>query len=228
MKKTKTCNKCEQEKPIDEFYKDKTKNDGRCSWCKQCRRKYREKHREYYLAYNKQYRKKNPQKCIDSSKKWREEHIDRILEANRKYYQDHKEQVLERLREYYKEHKSYILKRSNKYDKSYSKTEKGKASKSRNQFKRRSRLRDCLNDFTAEQWKQIKKSQNYTCQHCGLQEPEIKLEVDHIIPVSKGGHHTASNIQGLCKSCNCKKGNRTDLIIQDMVFRFYSHLLNEK
>ena len=33
---TKTCTKCKQEKPIDAFYKDKTRKDNLCCWCGSC------------------------------------------------------------------------------------------------------------------------------------------------------------------------------------------------
>ena len=47
----------------------------------------------------------------------------------------------------------------------------------------------------------IKKRDNYTCCKCGnsvYKEPNLLLEVDHIIPVSKGGKTEASNLQTLC------------------------------
>ena len=38
-----------------------------------------------------------------------------------------------------------------------------------------------------------------------------KLELDHIIPVSKGGKHSFNNFQILCKYHNCSKGNRNSI-----------------
>lgn len=54
----------------------------------------------------------------------------------------------------------------------------------------------------------IKKRDNYTCCLCGnsvFDEPNLLLEVDHIIPISKGGKTEASNLQTLCWRCNRKK-----------------------
>lgn len=57
----------------------------------------------------------------------------------------------------------------------------------------------------------IKKRDNYTCCICGnsvYKEPNLLLEVDHIIPISKGGKTEASNLQTLCWRCNRKKSNK--------------------
>ena len=54
---------------------------------------------------------------------------------------------------------------------------------------------------------------NYTCQICGATVKDgAKLEIDHIIPYSKGGTNDESNLQVLCQRCNREKHNRSDLL----------------
>jgi len=45
--------------------------------------------------------------------------------------------------------------------------------------------------------------------HCWICLSTDRLEVDHIIPVSRGGSNDISNLTTLCKSCNCSKGSKT-------------------
>ena len=55
----------------------------------------------------------------------------------------------------------------------------------------------------------IKERDNYTCCKCGNSvhaEPNLLLEIDHIIPVSKGGLTQEDNLQTLCWKCNRNKG----------------------
>jgi 5-methylcytosine-specific restriction protein A len=61
--------------------------------------------------------------------------------------------------------------------------------------------------FTAAEWRSIKAAQGYTCLRCGRREPEIRLTVDHVIPLSRGGPNVAANVQGLCGPCNKAKGS---------------------
>lgn len=68
-------------------------------------------------------------------------------------------------------------------------------------------------DLTTEQWIGIKSVHNQKCAIC---KKETKLTLDHIIPLSKGGKHTASNIQPLCKSCNSRKGNKLNYQITEI------------
>lgn len=55
----------------------------------------------------------------------------------------------------------------------------------------------------------IKERDNYTCRQCGnstYKEPNLLLEVDHIIPIIKGGLTKEDNLQTLCWKCNRSKG----------------------
>lgn len=48
----------------------------------------------------------------------------------------------------------------------------------------------------------------YTCQICGQSKHDgIKLHVDHIIPIAKGGETKLYNLQTLCETCNLGKSD---------------------
>ena len=47
------------------------------------------------------------------------------------------------------------------------------------------------------------------CQYCGVIESPRDMTIDHVIPRSRGGENTWSNLVTCCKRCNQKKGNRT-------------------
>jgi hypothetical protein len=57
----------------------------------------------------------------------------------------------------------------------------------------------------------IKARDEHTCRYCSVSvaaEPHLLLEVDHIIPVSKGGLSTPDNLHTLCWRCNRTKSNK--------------------
>lgn len=59
--------------------------------------------------------------------------------------------------------------------------------------------------------KKILQRDDYTCRICGnsiYKEPNLLLEIDHIVPVSKGGKTEDSNLQTLCWKCNRSKSNK--------------------
>jgi hypothetical protein len=62
---------------------------------------------------------------------------------------------------------------------------------------------------------------NFTCQQCGAS-PRNKqttiIEVDHVMPVSKGGTNDKSNLQTLCDVCNSGKSNFVPVNLSDPWF----------
>ena len=53
------------------------------------------------------------------------------------------------------------------------------------------------------------------CQLCGNTKDDAPLEVDHILPRSKGGSNDLTNLQTLCRPCNQGKSNSDDTKFTD-------------
>lgn len=58
-------------------------------------------------------------------------------------------------------------------------------------------------------WKVLQRDR-FTCRACGASPaltPGVELQVDHIVPWSKGGETVSENLQTLCSVCNLGKSN---------------------
>jgi len=53
---------------------------------------------------------------------------------------------------------------------------------------------------------EVFKRDGFNCVYCGKTPPNVTLEADHIIPVSKGGKNTIENLVTSCFECNRGKG----------------------
>ena len=58
--------------------------------------------------------------------------------------------------------------------------------------------------------KYVYERDNFQCQSCGKKGTEIQLNIDHIIPLAKGGSNDLSNLQTLCYQCNQAKSAKRD------------------
>ena len=54
---------------------------------------------------------------------------------------------------------------------------------------------------------EVLKRDSFSCTNCGISGKESTLEVDHIIPISKGGKTIKENLTALCLKCNRGKSN---------------------
>lgn len=76
--------------------------------------------------------------------------------------------------------------------------------------------------MTSDLRERIKSRDNYTCKMCRAsvaEEKNLLLEIDHILPLSKGGMTTEENLQALCWRCNRSKGSKvlTDSSVKSFV-----------
>lgn len=119
-----------------------------------------------------------------------------------KYPLDKYMETLEELRKHYDS--VYNIEQKKKKEKEDEWRKSHRSNVSLSQIERERRL------VTAKLRYEIIQRDGGRCCICGRSPAEdgVKLHVDHIIPVSKGGKTEASNLQTLCESCNLGKGNR--------------------
>jgi len=79
----KVCTKCNKEKSLTEYYKDKSGKDGLRANCKECENARHKKWREENPDYNKKWKKENPEKVRAYDKKWKKENPEKVRAINR-------------------------------------------------------------------------------------------------------------------------------------------------
>jgi len=57
------------------------------------------------------------------------------------------------------------------------------------------------------------------CQYCGRVFPQRELNLDHVVPLSRGGTSSWENVVCACIACNGRKGNRTPVEAGMMLVR---------
>lgn len=123
-----------------------------------------------------------------------------------------KEAIKEYMKEYCKKNREYLNKKSKEN------TARNREARMRSQEKYRQKNKYSIRvsaknrkkvvlrgDLTGRQWEEVLIKYGHRCLACGKDESEVKITIDHIIPISKGGLHTMDNIQPLCQSCNSSK-----------------------
>ena len=145
---------------------------------------------EYHKKRHRAYNAANKEKRRASRKVYYEANRDALAKRNRLWRETHKE--YERIR-----HRAWAL----------AFPDMCRAHEAR----RRALKRGVLATLTALQWKAIKVAYKYRCAYCGVK-PK-KLTQDHVIPLARGGHHTASNVVPACLPCNLQKGDRLPMTL---------------
>jgi hypothetical protein len=76
---------------------------------------------------------------------------------------------------------------------------------------------------------QVFKRDNFRCQYCGRSSSEVILELDHVVPKSKGGIDDFDNYITSCRACNIGKSNLQLITIENKPnYEEYSALCDEE
>ena len=92
----KTCSKCEEKKPITDFYADKRTKDGKRSACKNCinsqNKDYINRDREKYLEYQRSQYLKNRENRLKQRKDYYKSNREDILEYHKNHIREKRRQ----------------------------------------------------------------------------------------------------------------------------------------
>lgn len=219
---SKVCSQCKQEFPLtdDYWYKDNRHKDGYHSCCKRCHNKgttenyrnngdrinanrrqkrhenpdeYRKKEREWRVAhpddlriYRERYKEKYPEKKREHRIRWKLNNPEKNREIKIKWIGNNRDKVRMYARNWVNRNPKTVL---------------------RNTHIRRARYKNADGSYTLEEIQQLFEFQNGKCFHCQC-DINSYYEIDHWIPLSRGGSNWINNIRLLCKFCNRSKGNK--------------------
>lgn len=226
----KVCCRCGERKSFSCFSRQKRMKDGHHSYCKSCFKNYQQENIDRIKEKNKFYQDKNKERIKKQNKCWRQENSKRLKEKSRKYYLKNQERLKEKARQYRLDNIEHKKKVDREYYKNNAERINNRVKawvkenpESRRQIiwrgnvKRRSQKHNV--EFTKVERKRILDRDAWTCQNCGIKVHDRskgdwntpdKAHIDHIIPISKGGHSKPSNLRTLCRTCNLTKLNRVD------------------
>lgn len=103
-------------------------------------------------------------------------------------------------------HKAHVHKALLKY----AQTPKGRAKNIEAANKRSRRLKNCICDFSGvrKYMELVIAACPVNCTWCSRGLTSKTICFDHVVPITRGGHHTADNLTPSCKSCNSSKSNK--------------------
>jgi len=197
---SKPCAKCGETLSLDNFSTNSKAKDGKHSWCRSCVNKDKREKQPIYRETQKEYTKVNREKISEYRKEYLSREETKKLKAvwDKTYREKHSEVLKEKRREYY--YRDHELTKERKR-KNY---ERNREMDIIRAYQRLYKIRS----LTPPDADRTKIKEVYKLARKLTQETGIKYEVDHIVPISKGGLHHEDNLQVLPWIENRKKGNK--------------------
>lgn len=198
------CRKCELEKPLDEFGKNRQRADGYFLDCKLCIKEYRaakyKEHQETNRERSRNYRKNNSEAVRERDKARKERDREAVTARSKRYYDANAEVLREKKRAEYQENGEELRGRV--------KTWKENNPEKRHEIERRAYLKKKYN-ITPEEYEHRLAQQGGVCACCGGDTPGGNSRYFHIDHC-----HQTEAIRGiLCSRCNTGIGSLGDTAV---------------
>lgn len=195
MSPFKTCTKCKTEKPVTDFCRDSSRQDGLHSWCRNCQS---EMHKKYFSACDKGAHRAKVQA-------WRTNNVEASREISRRAHVNNRDKRNESSRRYRAEN----LEHMRELGRNWAKNNPEKA----RQFMMKRRAAKCAAtpSWAEIEWERFVMQEAADLAVLRTKETGVKWHVDHVVPLRSKkvcGLHVAANMQLLPAAINVAKGNR--------------------
>jgi 5-methylcytosine-specific restriction endonuclease McrA len=198
----KRCSKCGESKTLDAFSKRHDMKDGLQPKCKACTKAYLSQH---YAKHKATYAEK--------SAAWNAANRDRQIAYRRAHYEANRARILTERSAYYSANAAKVIARVSAYaaanpdlvrarNLAYIKNNPEKIA-ARNAKSHARRIK-APGTYTADDVKALMALQRGLCAACRCS-IRLRFEVDHVMPLARGGSNDRKNLQLLCRSCNRRK-----------------------
>lgn len=201
----KRCTYCHAEKSVSEYYRngwERSKGDragrfhGKCKVCdKAIKKADYDAHPEKYRETVRRSAHKHPDRVRARLHRWKSANRTYLLQHYRAYNETHREER----RTYNRSTRRRQLARI--WDKAHPEIGVDK------QHRRRARKRNAPRIEKIDRIAIIERD-NWTCYLCEQVCTSQNVTLDHVIPLFRGGTHTADNLRVACSSCNSRKGTK--------------------
>lgn len=200
----KICTKCEKRICILGFYKDRQRLMAMCKTCtKEASNNHRKSRSEDQVARDKAYHKTYYHSHREEFRGYARKRVEKRRVEDRIYYKQNRIKILAYVSAHQRANPQSSRRAKYKYYLAH------KTDYVHYTVRRRARLRASGGNYATQEWVELCVKYDHRCLCCGRREPEIKLTVDHIVPISKGGSNFITNIQPLCGLCNNRKNDKT-------------------
>lgn len=178
----------------------------------EAKRRWRLSHPDSVYRSNKKQYWKNKGKKQKLARLYRQANKDRIAKKMREYHRKRyplmRDKILIQTKLYAQSHPEVRRRCFENYRRNNPEKYRLQVKSSNAKYKARKR-NAIIGSSASSLIKSWAKAKSFVCHYCQKRFPIHELTVDHVLSISKGGKHEASNLAKCCKTCNPSKGNRS-------------------
>ena len=173
-----------------------------------------EKRRECQRRYQARRRAQHPEEMREYKRQWRFRHPEKERVYYARYYSEHREQKRESLARWRTEHSAEIRAYSARYwvehreeKQEYDRRRRIAHPETYREANHRYRALKVGATIERVHAVEVYERDRYRCHVCGRLVPARERSLDHLVPLSRGGAHSLSNVALAHKRCNFKRYN---------------------